>query len=315
MAMKFTIITPSFNQLPYLKRCVASIADQKDVRVEHVVIDGDSTDGTVDWLERYAQEVRGQHEEPKAQSPKPKALLSGYSFSCFSKPDNGMYDALNKGISFALQKQLSGNCDDEIVAWLNCDEQYLPGALQRVARFFETHPEADFVYGDVLMVDPDGALLTYRKNPPLRRAYVLADHLYTQSAALFFRAGIFSSGVRFDPAWKAVGDCDFIVRTLTAGFRPASIKAYLAVCTMTGRNISRGSSGVSELEKFRRQAPVLFRAGRPVFNALRYLEKFLRGGYRQAAPLEYDLFLDDFNIRKKIVSETASSRFRWDDHE
>lgn len=307
MAMKFTIITPSFNQLPYLKRCVASIADQKDVRVEHVVIDGDSTDGTVGFLNGYV-----------AKQPS----TGNYQLIFASETDGGMYVALNKGLSFALQKQVpdnhqqtTGNCDDEIVAWLNCDEQYLPGALQRAACFFEAHPEADFVYGDVLMVDPEGALLTYRKNPPLRRAYVLADHLYTQSAAMFFRVGIFSSGVRFDPSWKAVGDCDFIVRTLTAGFRPAQIKAYLAVCTMTGLNISRGPSGVSELAKFRRQAPVLFRAGRPVFNALRYLEKFLRGGYRQATPLEYDLCMDDSNVRKKIVSETASSRFRWDDHE
>ncbi len=380
--MKFTIITPSFNQLPYLKRCVASVRDQVSDRgvgcdvlgvkprvssdlnpkaenfppqadlpgaekpntknlthrltepfaVHHHIQDGGSTDGTVDWLECYANEVREQgfrHEalgvresNPDAQCLAPSAQLSGYSFSYASEPDNGMYDALNKGISFALQKQFPDNrqltavnCDDEIIAWLNCDEQYLPGALQRAARFFEAHPEADFVYGDVLMVDPEGALLTYRKNPPLRRAYVQADHLYTQSAAMFFRAVIFLSGTRFNPVWKAVGDCDFVVRTLANGFRPAQIKDYIAVCTMTGENLSRRSAGVDELLTFRRTVPLLFRAGRPLFNVLRYFEKFLRGGYRQAMPLEYELCTDDSAVRKKNISETASSRFRWDDHE
>ena len=371
--MKITIITPSFNQLPYLKRCIASVADQvlpkaeclvdgcqmvvdqdgetpqqlsndhsstePALQVHHHIQDGGSTDGTVEFLREFQSKVESQKSNVGGEValnnsttsnlstasalPEPRQpSTNNYQLTFASEADEGMYDALNKGISFVLQKQFSDNrqlttvnCDDEIVAWLNCDEQYLPGALQRVAHFFETRPEVDFVYGDVLMVEPEGALLMYRKNPPLRRAYVQADHLYTQSAAMFFRAVIFSSGIRFNSAWKAVGDCDFIVRTLTDGFRPAQIKEYLAVCTMTGQNISRGSSGVNELDKFRRQGPVLFRAGRPVFNALRYFEKFLRGGYRQVTPLEYDLCMDDSNIRKKIVSETASSRFRWDDHE
>ena len=287
--MKFTVITPSLNQLAYLRRCIASVADQTDIQVEHVVIDGGSTDGTIAWLTDIERQS-----------------AANYRLTFISEPDEGMYDALNKGFERA-----SG----DVLAWLNCDEQYLPGALHQVMSFLETHPSADFVYGDALLVDPEGTLLTCRKNPPLRRAYVLADHLYTQSAAMFFRAGIFGAGHRFNAAWKAVGDCDFVIRMLTAGFRPAQIKDYLAVCTMTGLNISRGSSGVNELEKFRQQAPLIFRAGRPVFNTLRYFEKFLRGGYRQATPLEYDLCVDDSNVRKKFVSETASSRFKWGGHE
>ncbi|MFA6173251.1 MAG: glycosyltransferase family 2 protein [Kiritimatiellales bacterium] len=288
--MKFSIVTPSLNQLPCLRQCVFSVADQCGAEVEHIVIDGGSTDGTIAWLEKSAEQLSADR----------------YQLSFVSEPDEGIYDALNKGFT-----RSSGG----VFAWLNCDEQYLTGTLQKVAGFFETQPEADFVYGDVLLIDPEGKLLTCRKNPPLRRAYVLADHLYTQSAAMFFRAGIFSSGVRFDTAWKAVGDCAFVVRALEAGFHSTQIRDYLSVCTMTGQNVSRGRAGVEELKSFRRQVPMRFQLGRPVLNGLRYLEKFIRGGYRAETSLTYELYSDGFRIRKKMISEKAGCRFRWEAHD
>ncbi|NOU35172.1 MAG: glycosyltransferase [Kiritimatiellaceae bacterium] len=303
--MKFSIITPALNQLPYLKRCIASVADQQGVEVEHIVIDGGSTDGTVEWLNTVADR---------------------YRLTFISEPDKGMYDALNKGVTLALQKQgdenlpdnwqqTTGNCDDEIVAWLNCDEQYLPGTLEKVAQYFTEHPDADAAYGDVLLVSPDGGLLTCRKNPPLRRAYILADHLYAHSASMFFRSGIFDSGLRFDSSWKAVSDCDFILRVLKSGFRFGQIKKYLSACTMSGENLSRQQAGIEELKAFRRLSPPLYRMGRPAWNAFRYLEKFLRGGYAQALPLEYELYTEDLDRRRLIRARAASCKFRWDGNE
>jgi glycosyltransferase involved in cell wall biosynthesis len=367
--MKFTVITPSFNQLPYLKRCIASVRDQiapqaqrsdvgsqrsdvlisdlrslisgggSPIRVHHHVQDAFSTDGTVDWLRQYDEEIRGQRSENGDQRSEDRSQKSGpnnqypitnnYRFTWSSERDAGMYDALNKGISFALQKRVdecqlvvdkdslsdqqrtTGSCDDGIVAWLNCDEQYLPGALQNVLRGFEKHSEADFIYGDALLVDAQGQLLTYRKNPPLRRAYVLADHLYTQSAAMFFCSQIFLSGLRFDPVWKAVGDCDLVVRALKAGFRPVQMRVYLAACTMTGSNLSRKQSGVEELQVFRRTTSKHCRLGRPVWNLLRYSEKFLRGGYRQSVPLKYELYPEGSNVRKEFIAHKAAARFSW----
>jgi glycosyltransferase involved in cell wall biosynthesis len=283
--MKFSIITPSFNQLPYLKRCIASVADQQGVDVEHIVIDGGSTDGTVQWLNDAA---------------------SRYRLTFISEPDSGMYDALNKGFDRA-----SG----DLLAWLNCDEQYLLGALAKAARYFTERPDADAVCGDTLLVDPDGRLLTYRKNPPLRQAYILADHLYVHSAAMFFRSGIFDSGLRFNSSWKAVGDCDFILRALRSGFRFGQIKNYLSACTMNGENLSRQQAGVEELKAFRRLSPPLYRIGRPAWNALRYLEKFLRGGYAQAVPLEYELYTEESDRRSRIRAESACYKFKWDTNE
>jgi glycosyltransferase involved in cell wall biosynthesis len=97
--MDISVVTPSFNMLSYLKRCVASVADQERVQAEHLVMDGGSRDGTVEWL--------------KTQT----SLLSEV------RSDNGMYDAVNRGFRRAR---------GQIVAHLNCDEQYLPGTLESV---------------------------------------------------------------------------------------------------------------------------------------------------------------------------------------
>ena len=94
-----SIITPSFRSSAWLKLCLASVADQQ-VELEHIVQDAGSDDGTLDWL---PQDRRAR---------------------VFVEKDQGMYDAINRGL-----RRASG----DILAYLNCDEQYLPGALPRPA--------------------------------------------------------------------------------------------------------------------------------------------------------------------------------------
>ena len=138
-----------------------------------------------------------------------------------------MYDALNKGIEYALEhipcqaSRMNGDerqplnskpqISNSIFAWLNCDEQYLLGSLKKVIDYFEQCPDTDFFYGNTLHVNSEGTFLTYRKNPPLRKLYVRTDHLYIQSASTFFRASIFDEGARFDTSLKAISDCVFIM--------------------------------------------------------------------------------------------------------
>jgi hypothetical protein len=243
-----------------------------------------------------------------------------------------MYDALNKGIEYVLNPvehgmpdgggqnphaasdilhSTSDNSRGSVIAWLNCDEQYLPGTLRKVARHAEKNPGKALFYGDALLVNPDGRLLTYRKNPPLRCCYVMADHLYVQSAAVFFRKAVFESGLRFDSAWKAVGDSEFMIRVLQAGFKAGQIRDYLAACTMTGKNLSQDSVGVDELQAVRRAAPAVFRRGRRGWNLLRFTEKWMRGGYRQSVPFEFELYLESASARQKTVVQQADFRFRW----
>src|SRR4051794_30732105 len=153
MVPDFSVVTPSFNMLNYLRRCHASVADQ-GAKVEHIIVDALSADGTADWL---------------AEQKDATAIVEG---------DRGMYDAVNKG----LRRSRGG-----IVSYLNCDEQYLPNALRTVREYFSAHPAIDVVFGDALLIKPDGSLLAYRKGYPPRWPYIVASHLYVLSCTMFMR--------------------------------------------------------------------------------------------------------------------------------
>src|SRR5262245_52587152 len=116
--MQFSIITPSFRNSQWLRLCIASISDQEGVEKEHIVQDSCSDDCTQEWL------------------PGDKRVRA------FIEKDKGMYDAVNRGFARA-----SG----EYLAYLNCDEQYLPRALKMVADFFKAHPDVDVVLPDTIV--------------------------------------------------------------------------------------------------------------------------------------------------------------------
>jgi glycosyltransferase involved in cell wall biosynthesis len=278
-APDFTIITPTFNGLAYLKQCRASIADQAGVDVEHIVVDGASTDGTVDWLKQQE------------------------GLTWISEKDRGMYDAVNKGLDRAAGRY---------VAYLNCDEQYLPGALAAVRDAFERAPRADFIFGDMLVVRPDGNLAAFRKSYPLRLSYVLSAHLYVPTCALFWRRRVVESGLRFDTAYRDTGDADFVVRALRAGHRARHLRRYLAAFTVTGQNMSMRPSALQERANMLAAAPAWIRALRLPLHAARLCEKGLHGAYRQRFPIEYALHTDDAGRGRKPFY-CASASFHWPD--
>jgi glycosyltransferase involved in cell wall biosynthesis len=120
---KISIITPTFNGMATLRETIASVLSQDYKNWEHIVIDGGSTDGTVDLLRSY----------PRLQ--------------WVSEKDRGHYDAMNKGITRA-----SG----DVVAILNADDCYRPHALSEVANAFDKHPDWDALFGDVVYIDGEG---------------------------------------------------------------------------------------------------------------------------------------------------------------
>ena len=119
--VKFSIVTPSFRNSSWLKLCIASVADQEGIEFEHIVQDAGSDDGTLDWL------------------PQDKRVKA------FIEKDGGMYDAVNRGYRRA---------QGELLAYLNCDEQYLPGALKVVHDFFERHPEIEVALAGAIVIGP-----------------------------------------------------------------------------------------------------------------------------------------------------------------
>ena len=277
MPPRFSIVTPSFNSGDCLRLACASVADQSGVTVEQIVADGGSTDGTRSWLE----------------------TRSGLRW--ISEPDSGMYDAVNKGLAMA---------HGDLFGYLNCDEQYLPGTLSSVASMFDAHPEVDLLYGDMLVVSGDGALLAFRKSYPLRWPYIAAAHLYVPSCALFWRRRVLDAGVAFDTRWQIQGDADFVIRTLRAGFHAAHLPLYLATFALTGANLGNTSAALAEMIAARREAPWWIRRLRIGWDAARLTEKMLSGAFCQRFPLAYEIYTQDSHSQRARFTATRGT-FRW----
>jgi Glycosyltransferase len=125
MLPKISVITPSYNQGRFLEHCISSVLSQNYPHLEYIIIDGGSRDGSIEIIKKYERNI---------------------SF-WISEPDEGQSNALNKGFRLAT---------GDLVAWLNADDFYLPGALMTVARAFQADPEASFYFGDGLRVDEAG---------------------------------------------------------------------------------------------------------------------------------------------------------------
>ncbi len=305
--MKFYIVTPSFNQLDFLKRCVASVADQATegvgagndltpktknqkpehaISVHHHIQDGGSTDGTRKWLERYAQEVRDRSSDtgaPNARTPMPKASLSGYTFSYESAPDKGMYNAINRGWNKAPD-------DADLIAWLNCDEQYLSGTLEYVDQVFHRNQNLDFVFGDYLMVNEAGKLICYRKAHKPSWPFIISDHLYTLTCTMFLRKRIFDEGLHLDESFHAVGDADFVVRALRSGARTKHCSRYFSSFMVAGGNISLGQEALREKDDLTERAPWAVRKGAKFLKMIRLIIKATSGCYIEKSPLVYEIY-------------------------
>jgi len=178
---KVSIVTPSFNQAPFLEQTLRSVLEQDYPNLEYIVIDGGSTDGSLEIIQKYADQLAYWQ----------------------SQPDQGQTDAINQGFARA-----SG----EILAWLNSDDLLLPGAVNAAARALQAHPEAAMVYGDALLINAEGktigkfpaAQTDYRK---LRRGYV---HIPQQAS--FFRADLWRQVAPLDVSFYFAMDYDLWVR-------------------------------------------------------------------------------------------------------
>ena len=274
--MQFSIITPSFRQLPWLKRCIRSVADQQGITLEHIIQDA----GSGKELERWV-------------SDQSNARL-------FVEDDSGMYDALNRGLEKA-----SG----EFIGLLNSDEQYLPQTLQNIARQFHTRPTADILAGDYLIVDSEQRLLSFRRVTPLRSAMILTDHLYAFTCGLFFRRSAFENGLRFSTDLKSVADGELVARALNAGHRAELVRDYLATFTWTGDNLSE--QGISRIEEaaVRKRLPVWLRLISPLLRQWRHMERFRVGGY-WSAPIEYKVYLREDDVQRTTM-RCQRPRFRF----
>ena len=254
---QFSIITPSLNHGDWLKLCIASVADQTGVTLEHLVQDAGSTDGTTQWLQN---------------DPRVIARVEA---------DAGMYDAINRGLHRAR---------GEFVAYLNCDEQYLPGALQRTQAFFAQHPDVDILFGDVLVLDPGGHYRYHRKQLPPTLSHTWVCHLSPFSCAIFIRRQFIERHhLLFDSRLRYVGDAEWMVRALLVKPRMARLDAFVSAFTETGENLSTTEDLFRELIAFWQTAPHWVQTLRPFWTFLHRVRRALSGVYFQR-PFSYSVY-------------------------
>lgn len=176
-----SIITPSFNQAQFLEATIQSVLGQDYPRIEYIIVDGGSTDGSVEIIEKY----------------KDKLAWS------VSEKDNGQTDAINKGFNRAK---------GDILAWLNSDDVYEPKAVGQAVKYLMDHPEYAMVYADCNFIDEAGRFIgkfnsaqtDYRR---LREGYV---HIPQQT--MFFRAKYWKELGPLDPSFYFAMDYDLWTR-------------------------------------------------------------------------------------------------------
>jgi glycosyltransferase involved in cell wall biosynthesis len=207
-----TVITPSFNAAATIDETLRSVRDQDYPHVEHVVVDGGSTDGTVEILDR-AEGVR-----------------------YVSEPDRGLSHAMNKGVAMA-----SGS----IVGWLNADDVYLPGALRAVGEALAERAEAEWATGRCLIIDGTGREIrrgaTAYKNFLLRRysrSLYLTQNFISAPATFARRAAYQRHPFREDYAMSM--DYDVFLQLAQAG-DPIVLDRDLACFRMTEGTLSMSS--------------------------------------------------------------------------
>lgn len=242
-----SLITPSFQQASMLERCLASVALQGDGLVEHIVVDGGSTDGSRGIIEAHADAL---------------------AWWCCEK-DRGQSDALNKGLAHAT---------GAVIGWLNSDDALLPGALRTVAEAFAADPSLVILEGARTVIEQGKAPVIDPQNDPGDRRMLFMDPKVNQQA-LFFRMDAVRAVGGVDPALHLVMDLELLWRILFAhgGMRHRVISDVLAEF-----HVHPGSKTGMQRERFRHErAGVLH--GLCTLNGEHELARILSIGYQWPA--------------------------------
>ena len=222
-----SVVTPSFNQAPWLEQTMLSVLHPGTAGLRYVVCDGGSTDGSAAIIRRHDPALHAWVVEP----------------------DAGQADAIAKGF------KLTTGGPDDLMAWLNADDLYLSGALDFVRRYFTKHPEVDVVYGNRVLIDENGAEVG-RWHLPAHEPEVLKLYDFVPQETLFWRRRIWDKVGGLNTSLQFAMDWDLLLRFQSAGAVIRHIPRFLAAFRLHPAQKSAaqiGSRGQSELDELRRR--------------------------------------------------------------
>lgn len=272
--MKISIVTPSFNQAAFLEEALLSVKKQNYPAIEHIVMDGGSTDGSVEIFKRFSSQPGWEH------------------LHWVSEPDRGQGDALNKGFKLAT---------GDVVGWLNSDDRYRHNCFARVVRGFAQYPSTDVLYGDYTLMDEKGRIRRIRREIEFNKFILHYLHmLYIPTTSSFFRRRIFEEDNFIDIHYKSAMDAEFILRIFSKGYLFQHVRELLADFRLHPKSmtVSHPEIGLREHQEISTMYSPILRRIRGKFSrkcvsvglqviarGLRYSEKLMRGYYfEQFAP-------------------------------
>ena len=273
-APKFSIVTPSFRNSQWLKLCIASVADQEGVSCEHIVQDAGSDDGTLDWLK---------------QDRRVKA---------FVEKDSGMYDAVNRGYRRA---------QGDLLAYLNCDEQYLPGALRTVSDFFEQHPDVEVVLAGSIVVDADGKYVCHRHSLVPHPRHVWYRFPVLTSSLFLRRRVVQERGIFFDARWRDLGDFHWMLSLMKQRVPMAVCDEFTSAFADTGENMNLKPNAIREKAETRTMTPRWVQWLKPVW-ITQHRARRVAAGHFSLKPCSYSIYTrqsPDRRVRFDVAKPTA----------
>lgn len=191
---KVSVVTPSYNQSQFIEETILSVKNQDYPNIEHIVIDGGSTDGTIDILKKYEHLI------------------------WISESDKGQSDAVNKGLKIAI---------GEIIGWLNSDDTYLSGAISTVVDAFESNPDYAMIYGGFCKIDETGKIFERRRQLDFTLLGLKSGLCYICGPTAFYKKMVFSKVGYLDVNLRHAMDYDLWMR-IASNFKVKHIPVYLA---------------------------------------------------------------------------------------
>lgn len=179
--MLISIVTPSYNQAPYIEETIRSVLAQDYPEIEYIIVDGSSADGTVDIIKKYEDNISWW----------------------VSEKDNGQTDAINKGFARAR---------GDVLAWINSDDTYELGAVSAAAKYLQEQPEVGMVYGDCNFINQNGKVIGKFGAAQTNYRLIRQGYVHIPQQTMFFRADLWKQVGPLDPSFYFAMDYDLWTR-------------------------------------------------------------------------------------------------------